>query len=63
MLQGDPVETSRLMRLTSPKYVPREWMLVRAYTAANKVLRHANRSLAVCCDAVSGPDSVLLCEV
>ena len=24
------------MRLASPKYVPREWMLVHAYTAAEK---------------------------
>jgi uncharacterized protein YdiU (UPF0061 family) len=31
-----PLEVAEGMRKVSPKYVPREWMLVRAYTAARK---------------------------
>mmetsp|Transcript_56119 Transcript_56119/g.121417 ORF Transcript_56119/g.121417 Transcript_56119/m.121417 type:complete len:659 (-) Transcript_56119:240-2216(-) len=34
--EGDPQEISEAMRKTSPKYIPREWMLVEAYTAANR---------------------------
>eukprot|EP00933_Yihiella_yeosuensis_P063264 TRINITY_DN66383_c0_g1_i1.p1 TRINITY_DN66383_c0_g1~~TRINITY_DN66383_c0_g1_i1.p1 ORF type:complete len:620 (+),score=128.04 TRINITY_DN66383_c0_g1_i1:73-1860(+) len=33
---GRPQEAAKLMRQTSPKYVPREWMLVEAYQAASK---------------------------
>lgn len=31
-----PVEIQTAMKQQSPKYVPREWMLVEAYTAANR---------------------------
>lgn len=31
---GDAADVSASMKLKSPKYVPREWMLVEAYTAA-----------------------------
>jgi len=34
--EGAPQEAAALMRRTSPKYVPREWMLVEAYDAAYK---------------------------
>lgn len=34
-VDGEPEEAAKLMRKTSPKYVPREWMLVEAYNAAN----------------------------
>lgn len=30
----DPAQVARNMRLANPKYVPREWMLVEAYSAA-----------------------------
>lgn len=33
--QRTPAQISASMRLVSPKYVPREWILVKAYTAAN----------------------------
>lgn len=31
-----PAEAAALMRQTSPKYIPREWMLVEAYNAADR---------------------------
>ena len=31
---GDGAEAARRMRLVSPKYIPREWMLAEAYTGA-----------------------------
>ena len=31
---GDGAEAARWMRLVSPKYIPREWMLAEAYTGA-----------------------------
>jgi uncharacterized protein YdiU (UPF0061 family) len=38
--EGRPAEeVARAMKLTSPKYIPREWMLRDAYQAAYKVCR------------------------
>jgi uncharacterized protein YdiU (UPF0061 family) len=35
LLEGDGTAAANGMRLASPKFVPREWMLVGAYTKAN----------------------------
>ena len=51
----DADERAREMRTTSPKYVPREWMLAQAYEAADRgdlsVLHELYALLTSPCDA------------
>ena len=45
---GGGAEAARRMRLVSPKYIPREWMLAEAYTGAehdNHTALHALEAL------------------
>ena len=43
-----------LMRNTSPKYVPREWMLIDAYTKANEGDYTVSRNYMTCLSSHTG---------